>query len=84
MPEVHRWTQADVEAALGRYRKLTGDYSATLVRTGPSQDRPFYIIVNSAQQRLDALEAYGAYAAIQALDMYCQGFQDGLAARKRP
>jgi hypothetical protein len=82
VPEAHRWTQADVEAALERYRKLTGDTTAVLVRTGPSRDRPFYVVDHS--EPLGGFEAYGALAAIQGLEMYCDGYEAGLRARKPP
>ena len=77
---LHRYTQADVERALTRFKTLTGDSSATLIteRGEGHAAAVVYRIENSKSLR--GFIAYGAYSACNGLEMCCNGYEDGMAA----
>lgn len=83
----HRYTDRDVERALDRYRTLTGDSTARLERShsGPSEARITAIYrVTDSKPELRGFEAYGAYSAWNALEMYCNGIEDERKRWEKP
>lgn len=69
----HRYTQADVERALERYRDLTGDKAAQLKRDGQGSIA-IYVVDHS--KGLRGFWSYGAYSAANAIEKYCDGWED--------
>jgi hypothetical protein len=76
-PLVHRYRQAEVEAAFARFQRLTGETDARLDRV-KEQDGTSYTITNSPT--LGAFTAYSAKAAYDTLTRYCEGYVDGAVA----
>ena len=64
----HQSNSADVEREFQRYRELTGDREATLLRDGA------YWLV---QGRYEGLEGYGAGTMTLALRCFCDGWEGG-------
>lgn len=79
----HRYTPADVERAMVRYRALTGDHDAEIVsERAPDSSVVIYRVQNS--RHLRGFLAYGAYSAHNGIEAYCNGFEDGRAAKEAP
>ena len=81
----HRYTPEDVERALTRYRDLTGDTAAELTRERvPNSFNPNVFVFRVVKsKRLRGFELHGAFSAFTALEMYCNGFEDGLAEGRK-
>lgn len=81
----HRWEDTDVEDALARYRRLTGDTAAKMRREVRGSVVAYRV---EDSQTLRGFLAYGAFSAMTAIEMYCNGWEDkGRAvdsAKKKP
>lgn len=66
----HNKNQNDAEAVVARYRKVTGDYNAALVRNGN------HYFVRTDRSSARRLNYYGAGAFCQVVNAYCDGFED--------
>lgn len=73
----HKIDRRDVEGAFERYRDLTGDDDARIVRE-EAGTVVFYGMTGRLSFRL-----IGAAAAFTAIDSYCQGYEAG-RARSEP
>lgn len=75
----HRWKDSDVESALDRYRRLTGDTGAHLTRENRGS-AALYRVEGSDDLRF---MAYSALAALTVIEMYCKGREDGRRDRQK-
>lgn len=79
----HRYTPADVERAMERYRALTGDHDAAI--TSEREVGSSLVIYRVTRSKnLRGFLAYGAYSAYNGIEMYCNGFEDGKALSAPP
>jgi hypothetical protein len=68
----HKPTEADARAAYYRYKRTTGDGSATLTITQQGASPTIYELEGEFTIRI-----YGHASAVLAIDSYCRGYADG-------
>ena len=71
----HRDNWRDVEEAFARYKTLTGDTRADLIRDRP--DGSFWTLVSPTR---GLMSAYGAGMMVGILGAFCDGWEAGRAA----
>jgi hypothetical protein len=69
---MHKPTPSDVRAAFEKYKRITGDNLARLIRTEPEHGATIYETEGAFEGRW-----YGAASALLAIESYCSGYKDG-------